>query len=125
MPERVLPENLSGEEARIALLDILGRRLERDGFLSPMTSYDWFEAEITVKMRVHDVGRTETVNVTEKATLVDSMPEGGEIEEVEGTIVIEKTDPNTIRQETGQEIPVLTTENGKPTIKKVRYPRKK
>jgi hypothetical protein len=127
MPERVLPENLSGEEIRIAILDKLGRRLEKDGYLSPTTSYNYFNAEISIKVRATDVGRDVEVNVAENITPVDNPPENEDVhlEESEGSFSIAAAPPNQVREETGQEVPVLTTQDGKPTIKKVRYPRKK
>ncbi len=126
-PERVLPENLSGEEIRVAILDKLGARLAKDSYLNPTTSYNFFSAEITIKVRSHDVGRDVDVNVTESVTAIDNVPESEDVhlDEVEGSFKIEAAPPNQVREETGQDVPVLTTQDGKPTIKKVRYPRKK
>lgn len=127
MPERVLPNPLSGEEVVRAILDKVGNSLRRDCFLSPNLSYDYFTCEVKLSVRCHDVGRTAEVNVAETVA-------GGEIEESEDAALeaadaefqIEAAPPNEVRVDTGQEVPVLTKRaDGKPEVRQVRYSKKK
>jgi hypothetical protein len=123
MPEKVLPLPLSGEEVRKAVLDRIDQSLQKDCYLSPNAAYDWFSAEIKLKLMLHDVGRTAEVEQT-VAVFAGEEPEEG-AEGVEGEITMEAKPPNEVRVETGQEVPVLAkSPEGKPVIKGIRYARK-
>jgi hypothetical protein len=126
MAERVLPENLSGEEIRVAVIDKLMTRLAKDGHLNVAHAYDHFSYKISVHIELHDLGRIETVNVTESATPIATDDENVALDAFDAELEGAQTDPNTMREETGQEIPVLTkSAEGKPEVKGIRYPRKK
>jgi hypothetical protein len=129
MAERVLPENLSGEEIRTAILDKLMVRLAKDGHLNAAHSYDHFSYEIEIHIELHDLGRIEKVDVKEAGAPVKLDPENPEyaaLEQFETELAGAQTDPNTMREETGQAVPVLTKDqDGKPSIGRIKYPRPK
>src|SRR3954466_7706759 len=107
MPERVLPNALSGEEVRLAILDKVGQRLQRDCFLSENLSYDFFECHVSISLTAHDVGRAAKVEVQETITQ-GSRPEDAALDAAEAEFDIERQAPNEVRIETGQGVPVLT-----------------
>lgn len=125
-PERVLTLPLSGLEIRKAVSDLVGKSLEKDGFLNVDTAYDYFECEVSLKLRCHDIGRIAPVNVSEK--IVGKAPEFDEnslLDEAEKDFEIRSTSPNETRIETNQEVPVLTRDqDGKEVVKGVRYSRR-
>lgn len=121
MPERVLPNPLTGDEIRKAILDRLSARLAKDGYLNQNLAYDYYSAEVTIKIVAHDCGRLAEVNVTEQIN--DGIPVA-EAEEVEGEFQIEPQPPNVERVETGQPVPVLSKDSqGTQIVKGVRYKR--
>jgi hypothetical protein len=128
MTERVLPESLSGEEIRTAILDILSRRLQRDGYLNPNLAYSHFTAKIRIEVSCHDLGTDRKVDVTETYVAPVAEPSSDEdiyLDQADGEIEINKTAPNDMRVETGQTVPVLSHDgDGRPTVKKVKYSRK-
>lgn len=126
MPERVLPESLSGLEIRTAVVDKLMTRLAKDGHLNVAHAYDHFSYKVSVHIELHDLGRIEKVDVTEAETLVQGEGEDALLDQFDAELEGAQTDPNTMREETNQEIPVLTKNaEGKPEIKGIKYPRKK
>jgi hypothetical protein len=126
MAERVLPENLSGEEIRVAVVDKLLTRLAKDGHLNAAHAYDHFSYKISVHIELHDLGRIEKVDVTESDTLTKTDDVNALLDQFDAELEGAQTDPNTMREETGQEIPVLTkSAEGKTEIKGIKYPRKK
>jgi len=127
MPEKVLPLDLSGEEIRVAILDTLGRRLAKDGYLNPNMAYQMFSAKITVHIECHDLGRVAEVNVTEQVTQGE-IPEGENpdeyLDKADAEFTMEQKAPNDVRVETGQVVPVLTKQaDGKPVVRGIRYGR--
>ena len=127
MPERVLANPLSGAEVIKAIQDQLGRRLEKDCFLSPNLAYDTFECTVTVSLKCHDVGRVAEVNVTETVKAQGEMVDSEDIhlEQSKAEFQMDPAAPNEVRVETGQPVPVLGKgDNGKPEIKQVRYSKK-
>lgn len=126
MAERVLPENLSGEEIRTAVVDKLMTRLAKDGHLNAAHAYDHFSYKISVHIELHDLGRIEQVDITESDTPVKTDDVNALLDQFDAELEGAQTDPNTMREETNQPIPVLTKDaEGKPTIGKIKYPRKK
>ena len=129
MAERVLPENLSGEEIRTAVIDILMARLARDCALNGTHSYDHFSYKISFHIEMHDLGRIEKVNVTEEGALIKVDPESDAnlaLDQFDAELEGAQADPNTMREDTGQPIPVFSKDaDGKPTIRKVKYARPK
>jgi hypothetical protein len=124
--ERVLPENLSGEEIRTAVVDKLMTRLAKDGHLNVAHAYDHFSYKVSIHIELHDLGRIETVDVTESATPIATDDENAALEQFDAELEGSQTDPNTMREETGQEIPVLTKNaEGKSEVRGIKYPRKK
>jgi hypothetical protein len=126
MAERVLANPLSGLEVRTAILDKIGRCLERDCHLSVNLAYQFFEAHVTISLKVHDIGRVETVNadVTAKDGEIPENPDEF-LDQADAELDIEAQSPNEVRVETGQEVPVLTRDaDGNQTIKGIRYARK-
>lgn len=125
MPERVLSTPLSGLEIRKAILDRIGNSLSKDCFLSENLAYDYYVAEIHIKLTAHDVGRAAEV----EQTITDTRGEVSDdvhLEAAEADIQIEAQPPNTVRVESGQDVPVLTKDSeGKSTIKGARYARGK
>ncbi len=124
--ERVLPENLSGEEIRVAVVDKLMSRLAKDGALNATHSYDHFSYKISIHIECHDLGRIEKVDVTEAATPIETKDENAALDQFDAELEGAQTDPNTMREETGQPVPVLTKDaDGKPSIGRIKYPRPK
>lgn len=125
MPERVLSNPLSGLEIRKAIADKVVQALGRDCYLSENLSYDFYEAVIHVKLTAHDVGRAAEV----EQTITDTQGEVSDdvhLEAAEADIQIEAQPPNTVRVESGQDVPVLTKDSeGKSTVKGARYARGK
>jgi hypothetical protein len=124
MAERVIAEALSGAEIKAALTKYIMDALRKECHLRDDWSYMKFDAKINISIRLHDVGG---VNTVEREIVLDQgeIPEGENpdelLEQFDAELEIGEQDPNTVRQETEQPIPVLTTENGKPTIKRVKY----
>lgn len=129
MPERVLASELSGLEIRTAILDIIGRRMQSDCFLSPNLAYGDYEADISIKIRARDNGRVAEVNIEKSLTHGDPTtpdPDHVHLEEADLEFKIDADAPNSVRVETGQEVPVLTkSKDGRPEIKGVKYARKR
>jgi hypothetical protein len=126
--EIVIPEALSGYEIKRSILHTVESILNKDCYLRDDTSYLKYGGVISIKVRLHDVGGTPTV---EREIPVDfgKVPEGENEDEfldqyeVEHEIV--EQDPNTVRQESEQPIPVLTSKGGKNVIERVKYSPKK
>lgn len=121
MAERVLSNPLSGLEIRKAIADKVVQVLGRDCYLSENLGYDFYEAEIHVKLTLHDVGRAPEV----EQTITDSQGEVSDdihLEAAEADIHIDAAPPNEVRVESGQEVPVLA---GDGAIKGVKYSRGK
>jgi hypothetical protein len=124
MAERVIAEALSGAEIKAALTKYIMDALRKECHLRDDWSYMKFDAKISLSIRLHDVGG---VNTVEREIVLDQgeIPEGENpdefLEQFDAELEIGEQDPNTVRQETEQPIPVLTTENGKQVIKRVKY----
>lgn len=125
MGEKTLNLPLSGEEVLEALTQQIRSHLRRDCFLGPTTAYQFFEAKITLAVKLHDVGRIAEVN-TEVVSKIGQPPENPDefLEQFDSEFEIPKAPPNEVREETEQPIPTLATEKGKPEIKKVKYAKK-
>jgi len=124
MPEKVLPLPLSGEEVRTAILDKISQSLQRDCFLSPNLAYDFYQAHVKLHVTCHDVGREAQIKVDETVTVGDNPDALLEQADAEFDIVPEP--PNTVRVESGQDVPVLTKgATGKAEIRGIRYARSK
>lgn len=125
MSERVLPEALSGEEIRLALLDQLMTRLAKDGYLNSAHAYSHYSAKVTIHIECHDLGREDVVDVTETAIPIKTDDENAALDQFDAELIVDPAAPNDVRVETGQDVPVLTTDTeGKPAIKGIRYSRK-
>ena len=127
MAEKVLPNPLSGEEVRTAILDHISERLAKDGYLNLNLAYDSFSAKITIHIDCHDIGRVATVDVEETITPVSAEPITDDqfLNQADGEFEIPAAAPNEVRVETGQPVPVLTKDtDGSPTVKGIRYSRK-
>lgn len=122
MPEKVLNLPLSGLEVRNAILDKLAQKLQKDCYLSENAAYDYFSANIDIHLLLHDVGRDVTIQ-SEVGLQGGDLNDGVELTSVNDSMEIAVAPPNEVRVETGQEVPVLTTKDGKPEVKGVRYAR--
>ena len=121
MQEKTLPKPLSGMEIRKAILAKIEQRMAQDCTLQDINAYPSFSFTADIAVKYQTLGKTDS-------TFVRAASEGGEV--VEGTPVElehvhvseEMKTPNTVRQETGQEIPVLhKTASGKVEEKRARY----
>ena len=123
MAEKSVALPLSGEEIVEALLYKIRKHLLRDCYLNPNTAYQWFEAEVYVKMRLHDTGRLVEVerNVNVQLGEEPEVSRGTNVVEDETVLNIEQAPPNEVRLATDQAAPVLTLVDGKPEIKRVSY----
>lgn len=124
-PERVLANPLSGEEIVRAVGDKVMNALRRDCYLTPNLAYDWYEADVKISVRAHDVGRLAEV-VKEVHDEQGQAPEGEDsaLDVADAEFHVDAAPPNEVRVETGQDVPVLTKNaDGKPEVKGVRYAR--
>ncbi len=129
MAEKVIPEALSGYEIKQALTHLILDALRRECYLRDDNSYLKFTGKIKLEVTLHDVGQAPEVK-REIPFDFGNVPEGENpdefLEKYEAEHEIQESDPNTVRVETEQPIPVLTSENGKPAVKRVKYaPQKK
>jgi hypothetical protein len=126
--ERAVPLPLSGEEVREAILFKISESLSRTCNLRNDDAYTSFEADITIHLRLDDYGREVkdnhivTVKEGQSATL---NYEPGPMHEVNVSLALAKQPPNRVRVETGQSVPVKTTQDGKQVIRKVKYAARK
>lgn len=121
MAEVTLNSQLSGTEVVEAIVDKVRAKLRRDCYLSPNMAYDWFMATIKIELDVHDAGTTLKIDTTEVIAEGEEPGEDEPIMTVSEHMDIPAAPPNTVRIETGQDIPTLTKENGKNVVKGVRY----
>lgn len=105
MQERTVPLPLSGAEVREALLDKIGSALDRDCFLHPAASYDYFLGKISIDLTLHDAGQEMPIK-TEVIATRGTPVEGSETSKVE--VLLEEQPPNQVRVETGQRVPTDT-----------------
>lgn len=125
MAERVLNDPLSGEEIIQAICDRVSDSLRKDCYLSPNMAYDYFTAVVKIEVRAHDVGRDVEIKTADVVT-AGVENEDMHLEASDADFVIEAAPPNEVRVESGQPVPVLTKDaEGEPTIKKIKYGRKK
>ncbi len=124
MAEQTLNNPLAGNEIIEAILDKVRAKLRSDCFLNANSAYDWFNADISYKIDMHDSGAL--VKVDQQVIVSNgAMPETPDLQHVEAEFHIDPAPPNEVRVETGQPVPTLTKdEHGKDVIKGVRYARK-
>jgi len=121
MQEKSLPRPLSGSEIRKAILHKIEQRMAQDCTLQDINAYPSFSFTADIEVHFQTLGRTDQ-------TTVRAVDAGGEVVEgipmeVQHVHVDEpmKT-PNTVRQETGQEIPVAhKTASGKMEERRAKY----
>jgi hypothetical protein len=123
MAEKTLALPLAGNEIIEAVLDILRGRMQRDCFLNPNSAYDFFTAKVSVDLEMHDTGRVEKTHHEASMKMGDDPGEG---EQVHVDVDIQADKPNKVRVETGQPVPVQTTDptTGKVAVKHAKYSRK-
>lgn len=122
MAEQTLNNPLSGGEVVEAILDKIRASLRLDCHLNPNSAYDWFSAEVTIKLDMHDAGAHIKGDYTAKATEGNQVADA---QHVEADFHIDPAPPNEVRVETGQPVPTLTKdEQGNDVVKGVRYSRK-
>lgn len=124
--EVAVPEPLSGTEVIEAIVEKVRRMLARDCFLSPVAAYEHFSGKIHIEITAIDCGREAKVETEVAVNLGRSLEESQEgAYDVESEEVIEPEAPNVVRRETGQSVPVVTTDSGgKSEVKRVKYQRK-
>ena len=120
MAEKQITLPLNGEEIQHAILYKLGESFERTCHLTAATAYTAFRAKITVQIMLDDYGREQQDNHTVE---VAEGELSGESRTVTAEINIEKQPPNQVRVETGQDVPVMVSKDGKQEIKRVKYQR--
>jgi hypothetical protein len=127
MAERVLVQPLSGAEIIEAIADKVRKSLQKDCFLSPNLSYDFYDATVKISLTAHDVGRDAQVEQVIHDTQGEvTENEDAALEAADAELDIVAEPPNTVRVESGQPVPVLTRgDDGKPAIRKVKYGRQK
>jgi hypothetical protein len=123
MAEKTLNVQLNGAEIVEAVVDAIRQKMTTDCFLNPNSAYDWFSAEVRVKLDMHDTGAH--VKGDYSATTIAGAEPNGEVATADATFEIEPAPPNEVRVASGQAVPTLTRDgDGKPVIKGVRYARK-
>ena len=123
--EKPAPQPLSGQEVQDAILFKVRESLSRTCHLKFDNAYTAFTADITIKLTLNDYGRDVQDNhIVHAEGVAEGIPLG-EPETSEAQVTIQPAPPNQVRQETHQDIPVTTVENGKRVEKRVKYqPRK-
>ena len=123
--EKSIPMALSGEEIQEAVLFKLSECMQKNCHLHSGNAYSKARIEVSVKMTLYDYGREVRNNEQATVELDSGLPQESAPVTVEGTVVMEPMPPNQVRIETGQDVPVQTIIDGKPTVKRVKYaPRK-
>jgi len=122
MGETLVVKPLSGEEIKDQILFDVMKSLEKTCNLADATAYGSYEGEITIRLRLNDLGRItadgHVVKVGEGEVPV-------EVPETAADIEIVPQPPNEVRVETGQPVPVLTEVDGKVVERKVKYQARK
>lgn len=117
MAEKQVPLPLTGAEVREAILFRIEESLLKTCHLNESSAYTSFSGEITIKLKLSDFGREVPDNhvvTVQEGDLADAR-------EVSADVTIAPAAPNTVRVETGQDVPVKTVEDGKQVVKKVKY----
>ncbi len=123
MAEKTLAKPLSGTEVIEAVVDKLRDKMRRDCYLNPNSAYDWFAADITIKLDMHDTG--SKVSVEHAALVTEGVKPVDDTMFVSENLQIEPAAPNTVRMETGQPIPTETKDaHGRRVERGVTYTRK-
>lgn len=122
MSEKQVTLPLNGEEIQHAILYKLGESMEKTCHLTPQMAYSSFRAKIRVEILLDDYGRETPDN--HEIEVADGTPSAN-ARSVATEITIEPTPPNQVRVETGQDVPVKVTKDGKQEIKRVKYQRAK
>lgn len=128
MAEKVVTEPLAGGEVIAAITKKIEQSLRKDCFLSDNNAYQTIRAKVHIELWCHDVGRVAKVEQTVESNL-GQVPEGENeneyLDRYEAELEIAEQEPNRVRVETEQPVPVLTHKDGKPEVKRVKYaPRK-
>jgi len=119
MAEKTLALPLSGAEVVEAICERVRVALKKDCFLSETSAYDWFEASVSVGIRLHDLGRIPKVEV---GVVVEKGAWTGDVEERIAGVEIGRAAPNQVRLENGLPVPVLATgADGRKEIRRVKY----
>jgi hypothetical protein len=122
MAEQTLKNPLSGAEVIEAILDRLRSSLQADCHLNANSAYDWFSAEVAVKLDMHDAGAH--IKVDRIAKIHSGTHPSEDLQHVEADFHIDPAPPNEVRVDTGQPVPTLTKdEQGRDVVKGVRYSR--
>jgi hypothetical protein len=123
LAERVLSNDLSGDEICIAAGDMLTQMLRRDCRLQPGNAYRKFTLEMTGTLIAEDVGHVPEIPIT--LIMRTQQPPAEDIEALDLELDISEAPPNQVRVETGQAVPVETRDaEGKTMVKGVTYKRK-
>src|SRR5512146_2134250 len=127
MAERVVTEPLAGGEVIRAITQKIEQSLRKDCFLSDNNAYQTIRAKVHIELWCHDVGRVAEVKQVVESN-IGQVPEGENEDEFldrfEADFTIDEQEPNRLRVDTEQPVPVLTHKDGKPEVKRVKYQRK-
>jgi len=123
--EKALPQPLSGEEVRTALLAKIDESFARSCHLKFDNAYTEIEAKIRIEITAYDYGREVKDNHIIESKVTSGLTPQTEPQQVTTEFVLEKKPPNVLRVETGQDVPIAVTDGKKTTVKRMRYtPRK-
>lgn len=124
MAEQTFNEALHGNEVVEAILDRLRNKLRMDCYLNPNMAYDYFTAEISIKLTLHDMGMDVKTEADVQATHGEEPHDDAYVREVTDVLDIDPQPPNVVREQTGQPVPVLSRNaQGKTEIRRVQYSR--
>ena len=110
MGETLVVKPLSGEEIKDQILFDVMKSLEKTCNLADATAYGSYEGEITIRLRLNDLGR---ITADGHVVKVGEREVPAEVPEVVDTINIEAKPPNVVRMEHEQPETVLTEIDGK------------
>jgi hypothetical protein len=128
--EATKPLPLTGDEVREAIIFRVDESLSKTCHLRHDDSYSSFSAEISIKIRLNDFGREQKDNhlvsiVLPSAADLDADAAEKKARELTANLAIEPAPPNQVRVDTGQDVPVKTTQDGKTVVKHVKYAARK
>lgn len=135
--EQIMPLALSGWEMKKAVLDKIEQALNRDCNLNNDLAYgDGFSFKVHIEIRAKDLGR-EIESITDTEGAIKKIQHGSEqiavpadpeeyasLEPFESNVEQTMNDPTAARIETGQPVPIKTTDSqGKQDIRHAKYRR--
>lgn len=126
MPEEMVVRPLHGDEVQEAVIHKIRESMGRTCHLLATNSYNFFRAEITIRLTLNDNGdeRFDNHRVIVQEGVIPPAEDPSR-KDYEAHVTMEPAPPNQVLIETDQKVDVQRVEDGKKVIKSFRYaPRK-